>query len=288
MRIGYIFTGITYQENFLSPHHVGHNLNEYTIDFRDTYNNVNNNLIEPYIKQGHEVDTFFVTYNSSIEDKLQELYKPKKILFTEYKNTNNFNLKERGKKQINDRLQGIKLLESYAQEHNIIYDFIFVTRCDLYFYKDITQVGIDYEYFNVLFYHLNGTIFSGEDSWMGIPGSKIHYYKEKMKLLYDDIELDKEDGGGTILTTHYTGKYIIEGGETIKYLYGGVDCCQGINYPFFKFLRDVRKYVNINDLLNTSFPRVFHNNEEERTKYGIYISAIGPFRHMFNTFMKDF
>ena len=277
MRIAYIFIGITYDDKYISP--IRQNESSTIVDFRETYNNVHDNLIKPYNNQGHIVDTYFVTYHSSIENELEKAYNPKKIIYTEMKT---LTVKERSEKQINDRLNGLEKIKEYENENNFKYDFIIITRPDLYFFKNTTEIGIDYEHFNILFYHLNGTIFSGEDSWLGIPRSKVDFYIDRMKLLLRDLLNDVDD-----ISTHFTGKYIIEGGEIVKYLYGEHDG-GGEDYPFFKFIRFVRNHPNIKQLITTPMKRIYHCEEEYNTGRGIYIESIAQYRHQFKMFMKNF
>ena len=275
MRIAYIFIGITYEANYISSIRQHECVNN---DFRYTYNTVIDNLINPYRNQGDIVDTFFVTYHSVIEDELIKLYEPKDILFSNYKQ---FSVKERTEKQINDRINGLDMVSKYEQINNFQYDFIIITRPDLYFFTNTTTVGIDYDYFNILFYHLNGTIFSGEDSWIGIPRIKVNYYIEKMQLLLTDLLNDVHD-----ISTHFSGKYIIEGGETVKYLYGGTYGCNGNEYPFFKFIRYIKDCTDIDSLLKIPFNRIHYNNEEFPEINSVYISEIGPSINDFKIFTK--
>jgi hypothetical protein len=285
MRIAYVFIGITYKESFESINNAGHNLKPTTVDFRETYPNVKENLIDPFVNQGHNVDTFFVTYHNLMEDELHKYYNPKKILYVDY--VDNTDKKLMTQNLLKNRIIWKDMIEETENNENFKYDFIIVTRSDLYFYKKTTEVGIDYEYFNIILYHLNGTIFSSDDNWIGIPRTKVDYYVDKLTLLINDNKNGVSDGGDQVMNSHGIGKYIIEGGETIKYLFGAHEG-NGNDYPFFKFLRDVRKYSNINELITIPMRRIFHYEEEYKSGRGVYIERIAPYRHQFKMFMKDF
>ena len=256
MKIALILKGLTYHEKY--PHRYGIPL--YTIDFRDTCNSVKTNIIEPYIKAGHEIDIFILTSHSTdeIENELLDFYKPKKWLFTEYTNIplgtdlcEPFILKQ--------AIHSLQIMQEYEIENGFKYDFVHITRPDLYFYQDITSVNIDYDVINIPFWHIaktpKGPVFSSEDCWLGVPGNKIN------KLIQGFYTLLNEKK-----SMHITGAFMLNNGETVKYLFGEKGD-GAYDYPLYKFGRhifgNVKNFSTIQDNLNVPMNRIFHSIEEK-------------------------
>ena len=262
MKIAILLRGITYIENYT------HGNNTYSIDFHDTYKSFIDKIINPYIELGYDIDIFIITYDSKYKDDILNIYKPVKYIFNDFNTTNGRLPGDIGARiLLHQWKNGINLIETYELESNIQYDFYIITRPDLYFYEKITDINIDYMCVNLLFFHMNGHIFSSEDNWIGFPNSKKNIIKESI-ILQDEI--NNTD------TTHAIGRHLINKGETINYLYGEKGD-GAYDYPFYKFGRHIfgnPKEINIEDIPNIKMNRV--NRIPTDGKNNIYINSNSP------------
>ena len=65
----------------------------------------------------------------------------------------------------------IDMIIDNETKENIKYESIIITRFDLYYYQKLTEIDIDYNVFNIPFWHMNGTMFSVEDNLIIFPGN---------------------------------------------------------------------------------------------------------------------
>jgi len=248
-KIAIILRGISYTENY----HHKYNIPKYTIDARDTYSSIFNNIIEPLQNKGNQVDIFFVTYKSIIENELNDLYKPVKTYYKDFITIPHNKPKEGGFMIMDQHIEGIDLVEEYEKYKNIKYDNIIITRFDLYFYQKITEININYNVFNYTFYHLvykPTNAFTVEDNF-------ILYPRNKNNLIKECITEIKNTTSNT--TTHLLGKYLLEHNETIKFLFGHKGEGQ-YDYPFYKFGRHLfgnsKVFNNINENINIKMNKI--------------------------------
>jgi len=259
MRIAVCLRGISYLENY--QHKYG--LPPYTIDFRDTSESILTNLIQPLRDDGYDVDVFFETYHHVHEEELRRTYNPVKEHFKDYQAIPiGISQTLIGEPMLIDQhLECIKLIETYEKDNNLLYDQILITRFDLYFYKKITTVGLDFYTFNYSFMHLarspNGTIFSSEDNFIFYPRAK----NNKLIACFNQMKIDGH-------STHLSGKYLVDSVETVKYLFGEKGD-GAYDYPFYKFGRhifgNVKEY-ELNDILNIPMNRL-----DGQEPYGIHV-----------------
>jgi hypothetical protein len=263
MKFALCFRGITYLDSY---NHC-HGLPIYKIDFRDTYSSIKENIIDDIITNGNNLDTFITTYNSILNDELINIYSPKKYNFTDYSDVPFDNIEEiTAKIYIKQTLELISMIETYENEKNFKYDFIIITRSDLYFYQKFTKINIDYNVFNFPFWHMNGSIFSSEDNFIAFPRNKLIIFKTILNNIINCIYLNIPIHlVGKHITLHQLGKFLLDSGETVQYLYG--EKGEGAyDYPIYKFGRHIfgnaKKYT-IEEILKIPMNRIYHSLEEK-------------------------
>lgn len=130
MKIGFSLFGIIYGD--------GGQHNDQK-DIKHCWQNIKNMLIEPFQEKGFDVEVFLSTYPVQDSEKFEEILKivnPKKIVFSEFANSNSFTTK-------------IAALNAFNSEDNL--DVVVITRSDLHFSKKIANDNIDFKKFNFLF-----------------------------------------------------------------------------------------------------------------------------------------
>ena len=267
MRVAILFRGITYCENYIHKY----NLPQYTIDFRDTFPSIQQNLIDPFVETGHTVDTFVLTYHSPLETEVVRAFKPKKISFMDYVQIPIGQAQEvLGEPLlINYYNQLLDMMTSYEDKEGFQYDFVIVTRPDLYFYQRVTDIQIDFTTVNMPFWHIARphdapAIFSSEDNWVGFP-------RDKVPLLLSIIgQLQQKSTDRSI---HLIGKYFLDHGQSVKYLFGEKGD-GAYDYPFYKFGRHifglVKNFNSIDENLRVPMNRIFHSETEAQQPAPIY------------------
>lgn len=262
MKISIVLRGISYLENYLHKY----NLKLYTIDFRDTFLSFKKNVVEPYLKKGYEVDIFISTYNNKYNVELLEMYKPVKYNFIDYEQIPLGESQQIiGEPMIIDQIKNcINMIEEHEKEKNFLYDFVIITRFDLYFYQNIDDIFIDFNNINLLFYHITKErVFSSEDNFIFYPRNKQNLIKYCLEKLKKDVK-----------SSHILGKYLIINGETIKYLFG--EKGEGsYDYPFYKFGRHIfgnAKEYTIEQILNIKMNKIYNSNTKYIDKNNLYFS----------------
>lgn len=107
----------------------------------------------------NEVDVFVHCWNPPFENKIIELYQPKKSIFEPLKKAYG---KIRGPRTKEYRFcsrwygnqQVIKLKKEYEEEQGFKYDFVMVSRFDLLWFSDVIFSQFDPKYFYVSFWNL--------------------------------------------------------------------------------------------------------------------------------------
>ena len=267
MRIALILRGISYTKNYL--HRDGKK--PHNIDFMDVAQTIKENVIDSFTKMGHTVDVFIHTYYSEKINNLLDYYNPVKTIFTTYRNMNVGYDQENVKEPmlVERHLEIVNMVEHYEKDFNFKYDSILITRIDLYFYKAMHELQLDFSCVYIPFWHIARPsnaphIFSSEDNFILIPRTKIDIYKECLQ----DMKKYKN-------STHYTGKYLLDKGEQIKYLYGEKGD-GAYDYPIYKFARDIfgeaRVFLSPEDNIKVPLNRIYHSEEEKNNPQPIYIS----------------
>lgn len=268
MKIALGLRGITYLEKY---NHC-HGLPSHTIDFRNTYPSIKENILNLY----DNIDIFITTYNSTLNAELIDLYKPKNIKFKDYVTVPNHTIeKDTAIIYINHVLELLTMIEKYETENNITYDTCIITRSDLYFYQKLTEINLDYDVFNFPFWHMNGHIFSSEDNLIVFPRSKLVL----LKTMLEDINNGNYNFHdkyiiGKHITLHQLGRFLLDKGETIKYLYGEKGD-GAYDYPIYKFGRHIygsaKVFNSIEDNLKVPMNRIYHANEDRINPQPIYL-----------------
>lgn len=129
MRVALLLRGITYKESY--RHHTGAIMK---VDYKDNISNVMNQIIEP-LRAQHEVDLYITTYDSVKKNEVINDFNPKAIIFL-----------DPNENQVTSTKEGLKLIKQSRND----YDFVIVTRMDLFFLLDLTKVPYDINKFNFI------------------------------------------------------------------------------------------------------------------------------------------
>ena len=114
MKIGLLLSGLHYKENPIENINIAH----YTIDFRYYIKNIKN-----YIYSLGEIETYIVTNDSPFLDVLRAAYNPVELCIME--DTLN--------RRISKTIKGLELIRDSGK----VYDYVCITRFDIYFMKTI-------------------------------------------------------------------------------------------------------------------------------------------------------
>lgn len=162
MKAAILLRGISYFENFDSPHHKIKN-----VDFNRGYESFKNNIILPLRASGYNIDIYISTYEHSKMNSLVELYKPVNIYTREYKEIGrNWQLRSI---EIGDMIyNGLSLIKD-------MYDIIIETRFDIQYKMRYTEFSssIKWDYINFL----HGVNDNGVDD-------NMHFFTEKNLELF--------------------------------------------------------------------------------------------------------
>lgn len=179
MRIAICFRGISYLEHY--DRNQDGTMPVFSVDFRDTLENIQANVLQPYKEQGHQVDVFLGTYHSPLEKELVEAYQPVATYFKEaYQHW-----RGAGWVFVNHfHIQLVELVEQYEREHSFQYDLIIMTRFDLWFLAPLTDYGI----------HLNKIMlnYEREDNLFFVPRLYLDVFKQVFHVLDQRKECSHE------------------------------------------------------------------------------------------------
>lgn len=134
MKLAIILRGISYYDN--PDVKVS---NSSTVDYRECVESMEKNLIVPLKGVFNSIDFFLVTYNSPKLSDLIETFKPIDMMIYPTSSMQTY------RKRITVKLMidCVELLELYPE-----YDYILMTRFDLYYYRALNMSKVDLEKFN--------------------------------------------------------------------------------------------------------------------------------------------
>ena len=272
MRIAVGFRGITYLETY---NHC-HGYPAYTIDFRETYPSIQHHIIDAFQSVGHTVDTFIATYDSELKNELIDIYCPKKIKFREYLTVPHERVEECATElHTAHTLDLLEMIEIYEQDIGQTYDFVIITRPDLYFYQRVTDINIDYDTVNLPFWHMNGSFFSSEDNFIAFSRNKLNVIRNIVENIKDRMYVHHypEYRIGRNLSLHHLGFVLLESGETVKFLFGEKGS-GAYDYPIYKLGRQVfgnARVGTVDELVNIPMNRVYHEYEDATNPQPVYL-----------------
>ncbi len=119
MKIGLTFTGISYDPSR---------------DYQHCFPNITQQLITP-LKKEHDVKIYLMSYKSEYQEHIIDLFQPALYQFNDFENSH----------------QILTYIKAMEQLRNQDLDLVISTRFDIHFHKDISQIGLNYDKFNVLF-----------------------------------------------------------------------------------------------------------------------------------------
>lgn len=135
MKLAIILRGISYYDNIHVPVS-----NSPTVDFRECLESFNKNLLTPLQNKFDQIDFFLVTYNSPKLKEVLDTYKP--IDATIYPASSILDNKHRITVKL--MTDAVSLIEPYQKN----YDYILLTRFDLYYYQRFNLNKVDWDKFN--------------------------------------------------------------------------------------------------------------------------------------------
>jgi hypothetical protein len=195
----------------------------------ESFDNINEMIINIIKESGHEVDTFISTYDCDLGDYLIDLYKPKKYYKFD-KEIMKYNRINTGVMLFESIANHIIKLQELISEYN--YDYIIITRFDLLFTRPYNSFPIDYDKFNINCRHISGN--SDDNLWI----FKNKYSKELKDSLIEQIKSNDP----ALKTTHYVNRTLESYNVPINYFYD-MKTHNGQMYVYFKFNN---RYTNNN------------------------------------------
>ena len=171
-KIALLLFGISYLDNYQHWHP---NKLIYNIDWKDSFENYQNFIIQYFQKKGFQVDIFLVSnkIDALEQKKLLEAYKPIKYDFIENKE----NIWSSRNRKV-DRVIDLCL------ESNINYKMVCITRFDLQFQKNFNTCLIDENAFNIVSQLEKPELLC--DNFYIIPYKYIHLFSKLVKSKLDD------------------------------------------------------------------------------------------------------
>ena len=204
-------------------------------DYSINYTNINNMIIDPFLKI-YNIYKFVSVFNNINNNNLNQIvnsYIPHNVLYL----TNNFN--------INDIfIYNTEILMKYKEEHNINFKFIIYIRLDSIFKKNIIHFNFYINKLNFISYHIPyiNNIISNSYDFMSIPYKYINKF-------YDFIKKNRENKN--ICYSIYSNlKNEI---DSINFIFDD-NYTKDIRTPLIKYLSDVNDiYDNKGYLFNKKY-----------------------------------
>jgi hypothetical protein len=134
MKYALCFRGISYFDKFTNNETIA----PWDVDFLDSIPSFQNNVINPLVKNGHTVDIFFTTYESKYLELYKSIMKPVKVHLNKYEQMPAGRWSNVNKIIIDS----FKLVKQQEEETNTKYDFIIISRFDIYIFENIMNVHI--------------------------------------------------------------------------------------------------------------------------------------------------
>ena len=171
-KIALLLFGISYLDNYQHWHP---NKLIYNINWKYSFENYQNFIIQYFQKKGFQVDIFLVSNKIDVleQKKLLEAYKPIKYDFIENKE----NIWSSRNRKV-DRVIDLCL------ESNINYKMVCITRFDLQFQKNFNTCLIDENAFNIVSQLEKPELLC--DNFYIIPYKYIHLFSKLVKSKLDD------------------------------------------------------------------------------------------------------
>jgi len=131
---------------YKNRNHVDYRTKIYSIDWRMSYDNYQEYIIEFFKSKGFEIDIYLVSNKLQEQDKqeLLDKWKPKAYDFLDVNNDPSCRFKQRNEKIV-------RVIE-LCKESLVLYDNILITRFDLKFKIKFDKLPLDYNKFNSAFY----------------------------------------------------------------------------------------------------------------------------------------
>lgn len=131
---------------YKNRNHVDYLTKIYNIDWRFSYDNYQEYIIEFFKRKGFNIDIYLVSNTLKEEDKQELLnkWKPKGYDFLDVNNDPSCRFRQRNEKII-------RVIE-LCKESQLNYDNILITRFDLKFKIDFDKLPLDYNMFNSAFF----------------------------------------------------------------------------------------------------------------------------------------
>jgi hypothetical protein len=135
MRYAICYRGISYQKDYANEYH----LQNYNVDFYDALEFHKQNLINPLLEKGNDVDVFYNTYDSEmLNDYIKEL-NVVSVKFSEFQT----NIKKYNWSHISNLLiSTLQQVKEYQEKNNVKYDFIILNRFDIVIFDNFSKIFI--------------------------------------------------------------------------------------------------------------------------------------------------
>jgi len=140
-KLAIVFFGFHYIKSY-NNYNI-HNKNT-IIDFRHSVDNYKLFIFDFFFKLKYDIDIFFSTYSSPINDELLKTYQPKKYIFS----TNI--IQDRHLSRNRHFENGLLLVDQYQKEQNIKYDNILITRFDIFFKIPFHKTNLQLDKINLV------------------------------------------------------------------------------------------------------------------------------------------
>lgn len=133
MKYAICYRGISYKENYFNEP----GLNPYNVDFYECLPSNKKYLIDPLKEKGNEVDVFYNTYDSpKLKEYIDEL-NPANVCLSEFNSKiQKYNFPHVTQLIINS----LEQIKKYQLENDIMYDYIILTRFDIYLLNDFSEI----------------------------------------------------------------------------------------------------------------------------------------------------
>ena len=219
----------TWGQRFSLKNSLYDNDREY-VDYVKCYNSIHRHIITPNIND-YEIDFFLQCWNTDLEDKLCQLYKPKKHSFennqiynTEIESLCREECDFGGISQALAIQKTIQLKESYEAENMFNYDIVIVYRYDVLIWKDLCLSTYE---FNDHTIYVNGHPGCNADFHFIMKNNLSFYFK----FLYNSIR------HGNFHKTHsWISNYVV------NYMKIDIKCDEIWAGKFQEVLRVIQEY----------------------------------------------
>lgn len=279
--------GISYKENY--EHWVSQDYPKpyiFKIDFRNSIHNFFARLVNPITQKGYKVDFFGSTYRTKgFTTSFYKKYYPFKDLYLMSKAESE---KYRDITELRNA-HYLKVLDMILNSKQN-YDFIVLTRWDLYFLQSFSDLNIDYKKINIS--HKVQVNEWADDNFYIIPGEYLKKYRNFIEkwnnAQYIEQEGWWEDPGNRWIKSHHKMVELLQNGIPIHYLEPGK--IEVADSPIYNIVRGNVQQLLVGDQVdwwglgdNKDFPRFVkkvaeHNRVkgevETRTKQYVKLKSI--------------